>query len=450
MKKLLCILLSFLLLISLFAGCAGSKRLRVCIDLSYADNADNQRLNQWLYDLQYELEEFDGVENLVFEFIPTGGAERETALDRMRTEIMSGGGPDLFLINCAGAYNSAPNGEALFKMPEKAMALGLFLPLDEYMENNSVHAEWDKMTDVILDAGRNGEGQMIIPVTYTVPLAMYMKDEVPHTPSKTMTWQDMLNDDKLKDTAAVLADGARHPQLRDGQWSYRIDSPAYCMLGELADYEKENLSFTEEELKAYIDQTFELQEYTFNSGLYDREKWYEGYLGVGMNCCVWNQIETHGMTDEDIFSLVPFYSDDGGATGIILNYMAVNANTKRPEDAFKVIDRLMGIKMQQDDSIYMEYMYKKLGVMPMYDHLMQEDTPLNAHSYQHKYTFYSEENFETVCALRDSISRVIFPDMLTLTLSDLMLECRIARDEGEDYTQIVHEAYNAMELMVGE
>ena len=41
MKKLLCILLSFLLLISLFAGCAGSKRLRVCIDLSYADNADN-------------------------------------------------------------------------------------------------------------------------------------------------------------------------------------------------------------------------------------------------------------------------------------------------------------------------------------------------------------------------------------------------------------------------
>ncbi len=450
MKKLLCAILSFLLLISLFSGCAEPKPLRVCVDFAYADYADNKGLYQRLYDLQYELEKFDGLENFVFEFVPPGGAEREAALDRMRTEIMSGGGPDLFLIHCAGSYNNVPNGEALFLMPEKAMELGLFLPLDKYMENNTVHSEWDKMTDVILDAGRNKLGQVIIPITYTVPLAMYLKDEIPHTPSKTMTWQDMLNDDKLKDVAAVLADGAMDPRLEDGEWRYSIDAPAYCMLGELADSEKETLSFTEDELKAYIDQTFELQEYTFNSDLYFREKWYEGYLKVGMNCCIWNQPYTHGMNERDLFSLVPFYSDDGGATGIILNYIAVNASTKRPEDAFKVIDRLMSMKMQQEDIFYTQYMYRGLGAMPMYDDLMQTSHPLNENSFAHIGTYYSDENYKTVCDLRDSISRAIFPDAVTLSLYDVMIECHKAHGRGEDYTQIVHEAYNAMELMVGE
>ena len=42
MKKLLCTLLSFLLLISLFAGCAGPKPLRVCVDFAYADYSDNK------------------------------------------------------------------------------------------------------------------------------------------------------------------------------------------------------------------------------------------------------------------------------------------------------------------------------------------------------------------------------------------------------------------------
>lgn len=61
-----------------------------------------------------------GPENVSFEYLPREGTERETALDRVRTEIMSGGGPDMFIIACNGGIDyMAADVEALFRVPEK-------------------------------------------------------------------------------------------------------------------------------------------------------------------------------------------------------------------------------------------------------------------------------------------------------------------------------------------
>lgn len=453
MKKLLCVLVATLMIAAMFSGCVVEPGpLRICVDMAYAGGLDNNGLKQKMYDFEYEIKNFDGVGDVIFEYVPDTGAERETALDRLRTELMSGGGPDVFIIECAGRRNSIPSGEALFLMPEKAMELGLFLPLDEYMENNSQHAEWNEMTDVILDAGKTDEGQVLIPMTYSVPLAMYPKEYISHLPSKTMTWQDMLEAEELKDVVALFADGMFPDSwnVEGDTWYYGVDTPLYAMLGDLADYENEKLCFTEEELHEYVNQVFEWREYVQNSDILDREKWYEGFLGVGMTCCGWNQYETHGMKDEDIFSLIPFYSDDGGATAVILNYMAVNANSKRPEDAFKVVDRMLGRNMQQGDELYTEFLYIGSDAMPMYDDFMQASEPIYRNTYQHPNTHYSDENFQTVCEVRESIARVQFPDALSLTLVDLMLKCDAAYNKGEEYSQIVHDTYTAMELMVGE
>ena len=202
-----------------------------------------------------------------------------------------------------------------------------------------------------------------------------------------------------------------------------------------------------------MDQVFELQgavrENDFS--LYTRKKWYEGYLGVGINCCVWNsEFFTNGMQDADTFSLVPFYSDDGGATAVVLNYMAINVNTRRPEDAFKVIDRLMSRKMQQEKAFYIEDLYQELGAMPMYEELMHKDYPINQNAYSHKGTYYSDENYETVCALRDSIARARFAGELDLILFEMMLECDEAVRNGEDYFSIVSKTYLAMKQIVSE
>ncbi len=52
---------------------------------------------------------------------------------------MSGKGPDVFIVACPGGVFNNPS-EALFAVPEKAMQNGLFLTLDDYIENRKCSA----------------------------------------------------------------------------------------------------------------------------------------------------------------------------------------------------------------------------------------------------------------------------------------------------------------------
>ena len=133
MKKALGILLVVLMSLSLFSGC-GEKEpepLRICMDLEYVNGEEDRFLEDDLKALLVtsllqagKLKDLDVPRDFEFENIPINGIEREAALERIRTEIMSGKGPDIFLLAC-NAKNSYI--ESLFTMPEKAMELSLFL-----------------------------------------------------------------------------------------------------------------------------------------------------------------------------------------------------------------------------------------------------------------------------------------------------------------------------------
>ena len=148
MKKVLSIILALLMLLSVFSGC-GEKEpevLRICMDIGYLGedpefrNAFKSRtlITNMLY--AGKTANVDVPRAFELEYIPTEGTERETALTHIRTEVMSGGGPDLFITVCNTKYPLQED-ENVFVMPEKAMELTMFLPLDEYMENDTHFAE---------------------------------------------------------------------------------------------------------------------------------------------------------------------------------------------------------------------------------------------------------------------------------------------------------------------
>lgn len=108
MKKmeLLPILLCLLLV---FSGCSGKATgqsygdeqtddtLRICVDTSavstqYASDktAKEAETKKFFEALATELKSACGIEKLFFEIPPQEGAERETTLQRLRTEIMAG------------------------------------------------------------------------------------------------------------------------------------------------------------------------------------------------------------------------------------------------------------------------------------------------------------------------------------------------------------------------
>ncbi|MBP3704977.1 MAG: extracellular solute-binding protein, partial [Clostridia bacterium] len=446
MKKIISILLSIIMILSVFSGC-GQKQtetLRILVDMSYATGVEVSAVESAMYDLEFSLGEYDGIENIEFEYLPKEGAERETMLDRIRVEIMSGGGPDVFIVYCAGGTVSIPYGEALFQQPEKAMQNGLFLPLDEYMENHTQYTEWDKLTETVLAAGRTEEGQLLIPLVYTVPVLMYNAEDFEHTPSAEMTLQDMLSDEALYDAAARLGDGLG---MRDPQFeSQALWCLTEYMLGDLADYEAEKLAFTEEELLQCVDLIFALQEYTQESDPYSEEGWNENSLGIGMNCdgCEL-AYELNGIKETEDFSVVPQYSDDGGTTAMILAYTAVNRSTQRPEDAFAVVDRLLKKETQQKSQVYLDLIYMNhVSCMPMHEEVGLENCPVALNAW------FSAENLQAVSAVRDSITNVQFAGQFSIVLQEMMRECYDARRTGGDYTKIVSEAYRTLDLMVGE
>ena len=81
--------------------------------------------------------------SLLVEALPSSGQERDIAASRIRTEIMAGKGPDLFL--CAQRMRGLSSGpDPFFKFPVKAMSNHIFMPLDNYIEK-AEDIDWDSL-----------------------------------------------------------------------------------------------------------------------------------------------------------------------------------------------------------------------------------------------------------------------------------------------------------------
>ena len=97
-------------------------------------------------------------------------AEREAIINQLNAEILSGGGPDLFIME--GHRWTEIN---LFPDIEKAISNGTFLDLTEAMEKEGLSREEDFYT-AVLDAGQWEGRQYILPLGFSVPLMISAAD----------------------------------------------------------------------------------------------------------------------------------------------------------------------------------------------------------------------------------------------------------------------------------
>lgn len=89
--------------------------------------------------------------------------KRSAEIQKLRTQIMSGKGPDLYLVNCS-TDGAAQMNEPLFENPYKAMQSGVFASLDKYMKKDSY---WQKKNynPSFLLPGQYQERQYILPLS---------------------------------------------------------------------------------------------------------------------------------------------------------------------------------------------------------------------------------------------------------------------------------------------
>lgn len=147
---------------------AESVSLKIYLPAQYADPTVHYPIYEALMDYQ------EAHPNLTLEFISPKGVnymeEREAMISQLNAEILSGGGPDLFIME--GYRTTEIN---LFPDIEKAMVNGTFLDLTEAMEKQGLSREEDFYT-AVLDAGQWEGRQYILPLGFSVPLMISAAD----------------------------------------------------------------------------------------------------------------------------------------------------------------------------------------------------------------------------------------------------------------------------------
>lgn len=69
---------------------------------------------------------------------------------------------------------------------------------------DSRFTQWDQKVQTILDAGKTEKGQYLIPLTYQFNMTCFLKEDVAHTPSASISWEDMANSSDPIDHAGKL------------------------------------------------------------------------------------------------------------------------------------------------------------------------------------------------------------------------------------------------------
>ncbi len=383
-KKILSVILILALALMSFGGLGGCQKktgsadskeygpIKVFVDIENAPGYhswDSDKYSNLLVgtELMTKIQELGGPE-IEIVTIPREGNERQIELTRIRTEMMAGEGPDVFIVSSSWEItdpNDPPTPDpkyrdntALFLQPEKSMALGLFYPLDDLIED-AQFMEWDKLTPQIMEAGRTEQwGQVLLPLVYQISATVYDGAAVEFAPSKEGTFAEAIQDPTGIQRNAVA-------------WSVNGED-AGATLGALADYtaSPRQLLFTEDELTQWLQEGTEIYQ-EFAQGAYD-----DLPENLGGEFCI--GYDDYGQPDflkdsEGTTTFVPAYNRTGGATAIIPAFAAINANTKEPDSAFFVLDYLLSKDSQNHSAVFKRIATE--GGLLTYEGLMSEDEP---------------------------------------------------------------------------
>lgn len=353
--------------------------------------------------------------------------EREQELKRLRAEIMAGRGPDVFLI-----ATDEEHADPLFHMADMQMEQNVFYPLDDLLPK-AKFMDWDALDPIIMAAGRSEKyGQLILPLSYTVRASAFPAEEAAHTPGANLTWADV-----CADGSGLLQTAASYSLV---QWD-----PA-SVFGKLYDPVSRSLLLSEEEIYETL---IEFRDLDARVNASDGMVPANGRVGMGFD----SFDREEGVSDDWTFVLT--YSLQGGVTAVIRQYGAINANTKRPEDAFFVLDYLLGEGAQASYSATTQIGADTFA-FPVYGNCMTEESPARING---KQWFMSPTTRESFLALKESITQAEFQNAVDMEFSSLFRTCvKGVWERGEQISSMtddairdaVHEGYQKLQMLLSE
>ncbi len=490
-RELRRMLLLLCCVILLCTGCTSEeseKKLWVLIDLDNFVGEENERFFQAL---EY-LGNFNRQE-VNLEFLPTEQSEREVRLSYLRTEIMAGKGPDVFILPCyfsgwksgyslsfwngwksadSSVICGAENQEWLFPDVESAMRNQLFLPLDDFL----VHAEFldtHVLHPAVFESGRTEEGQMVLPITFTFPSAVYQKSLLKNGKIQGTSWVDALNE---ADPAVQKAYGiAAWNQFSDlfpaltadhGQrLAFSREELLRAVKSVLKATDSNLLTLTQEEME----KSFSIRNNDIESPLFPAGE-FQGFLSErsidSWDLRYWaSALYDHRWEQDGKEQIIePIRNTEGGVTAGVTAFCCINRNTRFPEKSFRVVDILFATQIQngygesqaeqngKSKLLYQTHLLSDCYGIPVRNDLMKDAEFAFRQGYLSqvgKDYGRSEGVFSEYTALRNEVTHARFYGALDQELQTMYEACLEAKTD-EEIEKIVSKAYDTMLMILAE
>lgn len=328
------------------AGTQESAVLTLCVDKAYAGS--ERYWGEGLIEPLIEYYETSHDHKVRMEtLVISDGEERSNQIQKLQTEMMSGGGPDLFFFS-SQQYGARYEGEIrqwLFKDFNKAMHIGSFADLSSLMEADE---SWDpaQFYEPVMQAGAIDGKQYILPVSISYP-AVFAVDSERIQAADADSFLRLLTEKQVVFNRQIPSVFSSVQPL--------------SLFSQPIDYAQEALRLTEEELAESVrlcdaynqvskgtaynpeisDEENTARQETAQTVLSAENPLIAAYLGQP---CF--SIAQQAKEDDTGFSVYPVASFDGEYPALVTDMAAVSAGSAHPQEAYDFIKLLLSKEIQ--------------------------------------------------------------------------------------------------------
>lgn len=311
------------------------------------------------------------------EILPTDEGERDIRLQQIRTQIMAGKGPDVFLMPTGSTiiadspeWNTKISIKPLFPDVDQAMRIGLFADISTlYNQDNTL--DKSALNQAVMDAGCVGDARYVLPLRYTMPVLFLNKGQDTDVISQAPTLSLVNGEDsEIGCNLDLSSPFSGLPQFMDYD-SKTLNISAAEMADYLQTYQQwrtERIPYESALCRAGSEHAFLSQSLILQSIL--PEDYYiisyenYGELVCYISCDVFwftsglpaysgdlgNALETAALakvTGTEI-EMLPYRAANGTISAEVTYYGAVNRNTNYPEQSYALLRSLLTEEYQWD------------------------------------------------------------------------------------------------------
>ena len=287
--------------------------------------------------------------DVTFEFVTLTAdqEERSNQIDQLQVEMMSGEGPDIFLLPCDNGFTY--NETQLIENVEKGMATGLFADLTTHYDQDGT-LEKDVLLEKVMDAGVMDGKRYILPLRYTYPILLALEDELQ---GAGLVVSDLSqNSEAFLSTVLSQEGNAWHVSGANVFAANLLNAfPSLC------DYSTGEVSLDEETITATLSRYMELLSSLEQESI-------EADGGVWPNFLSTDRpLSTLFLSDDLFFYLdiayaqyqdlvaAPFAAQDGSVVANVSYYGAVSANCAAVEEAYDFLALFLSREVQSGDAL---------------------------------------------------------------------------------------------------